>query len=65
MGIRVLEPLVNPEIFEALPGSQRAVFRRVGVLLTAAVLGGREDGLQKVVGTFTDFLEATSPLTEQ
>lgn len=60
LGVRVLELLMDPVRFAALPATQPTLFHVADVLLTGAILGGGADGLHKLVSVFTNFMEATA-----
>ena len=62
LGIRILELLVDPAVFDTVSHTQRRLFRTADVLLTGAVLGGGSDGLHQLVSVFTNYMESAAAL---
>ena len=65
LGIRVLELLVDPAVFGALPQAQRSAFAVADVLLTGALLGGGADALHQLVKVFTNFMESAGKMAKE
>jgi hypothetical protein len=59
VGIRALEPLLDPSGFQGLSSFQTDIFGLVDVILTGALLGGGSDGIHKLVNVFTSYLDET------
>jgi len=60
LGIRVLEAVVDPGVFAALPVLHQRMFRTADVLMTGAVLGGGSDALHQMVLVFTNFFQSAA-----
>jgi hypothetical protein len=52
LGIRVLEPLVDPIVFKQLQGFHKSIFYGFDVLITGALLGGGSNGIHKILDMF-------------
>jgi len=59
LGIRVLQPLVDPAVFKSLSRSQLALFTGMDTLLTGALLGGGSNGIHKILDMFLTFVDQT------
>ncbi|MGB3479301.1 MAG: hypothetical protein WBB67_09085 [bacterium] len=53
LGVRALQPLVDPAVFKSLGTWQRALFIGADTLVTGALLGGGSDGIHKILDLFT------------
>jgi len=59
LGIRVLQPLVDPAVFKSLSRIQLALFTGMDTLLTGALLGGGSNGIHKILDMFLTFVDQT------
>lgn len=60
LGVRGLEPFLDPAAFKELSSNQRTWFTLLDVLLTGALLGGGAEGIHKVVSVFTNFMDTAA-----
>ncbi len=52
LGLRVLQPLVDPVVFKSMSTTQISFFTAVDAFLTGALLGGGADGIHNILDTF-------------
>jgi hypothetical protein len=52
LGIRTLEPLVDPEVFKGLNIVQMRLFVAIDVFINGALLGGGSNGIHKIIDLF-------------
>lgn len=52
LGLRALQPIVDPAVFKQLGAGQRALFTGIDTLITGALLGGGSEGIHKILDTF-------------
>ena len=52
LGIRAVEPLVDPAVLKNLGHVQKALFTGADTFLTGALLGGGSDGIHNILDTF-------------
>ena len=60
IGIRTLQPLIEPGTLEKLPKIQVGAFRLLDVFLTGGLIAGGSQGIHKITQVFSDFMDATS-----
>lgn len=57
LGIRVLQPLIDPAIFKTLSTLQKALFTGADTLVTGALLGGGSKGIHEIMEAFLNTVE--------
>jgi hypothetical protein len=57
IGIRVLEPLIQPESMANLGQVQVTIFRLVDVFLTGGVISGGSEGIHRIAKVFTSYMD--------
>ena len=57
LGIRALQPLVDPAIFKTLTTVQKTLFAGIDTLITGALLGGGSKGIHEIIEAFLNTVE--------
>ena len=57
LGFRVLQPIVDPVSFGALPSVQMSMFTGMDVLITGALIGGSSKGIHEIIEAFLNMVE--------
>ncbi len=57
LGVRALQPLVDPAIFKSLGSTQKALFTSIDTLITGALLGSGSEGMHRILDTFLKLIE--------
>jgi hypothetical protein len=57
VGIRVLQPLVDPAVFRQLTTLQKSLFTGIDTFITGALLGGGSKGMHEIVEAFLNTVE--------
>ena len=52
LGIRVLQPIINQDVFMSVGNLQRSLFIGMDTLITGALLGGGSNGIHKILDAF-------------
>ena len=56
IGVRVLEPLVDPVGLKAMGSFQKSIFVATDAFVTGALLGGGADGIHNILDTFLKYV---------
>jgi len=59
VGVRGIQPLMDPITIEGLSPFQIGAFHIVDVLITGGLIGGGSEGIHKIVAVFSDFFDKT------
>jgi hypothetical protein len=57
LGIKSLQPLVDPAVFKALTVLQKSLFTGIDTLITGALLGGGSKGIHEIIEAFLNTVE--------
>jgi len=57
LGIKSLQPLVDPAIFKTLTVLQKSLFTGIDTLITGALLGGGSKGIHEIIEAFLNTVE--------
>ena len=57
LGVKSLQPLVDPAIFKTLTLLQRSLFTGIDTLITGALLGGGSKGIHEIIEAFLNTVE--------
>ncbi len=57
LGIRTLQPLIDPAIYKTFPSLQKALFTGADTLITGALLGGGSKGIHEIIEAFLNTVE--------
>jgi hypothetical protein len=57
LGIRALQPLVDPAVFKTLTMAQKTLFTGIDTLITGALLGGGSKGIHEIIEAFLNTVE--------
>jgi len=59
-GIRIIEWLIDPETFTKLDSYQINMFKNVDIVITACMLAGGSEAINKITKVYNNFLQSTA-----